>query len=494
MFQHGVASGDPLQDRVILWTRVTSDSTGPTETTWKVARDPELNDVVSDGTGVADPDRDYTVHVDAGGLSPGTTYYYAFEALGDRSPVARTRTLPGPGAEHMRIAMVSCASFNAGFFNVYGRIADRDDLDFLLHLGDYVYETPNMLKPPAPQPPEIGRPFDPLNECVTLEDYRRRYAQYHTDPDLLRLHHLYPIIPILDDHEYADGAWKAGSSWHRPDQGPYADRKAAALRARWEWQAIRPPDPEDPERIWRTTHFGDLVDLFLIDTRTHRDEPKSPPESQKPGRSNLGFAQRDWLIDELDASTARWRILGNASVMGQTWHENLPEEVRAPLALLKLLGDDGVGPDPDQWDGYPEERTMLLRHAAEHGFDNLVVLSGDVHVGLVIELHEDSFMGGEPLAVEFVTPSLTSMNLDDKMGWPRRTEQSLAIERATLASLPHWKWCDLDSNGYVVVDVTPDRVLAEFWLVDTVLNPSTHEELGASWMVEHGKAKAVPAD
>jgi alkaline phosphatase D len=492
-FRHAVASGDPLQDRVMLWTRVTSDAGGPIDVTWTLARDPELNDVVHAGTAIADPERDHTVHVDVADLEPATTYYYGFTALGEHSPTARTRTLPGEGVDHLRIAMVSCASYNAGHFNAYGRIADRADLDFLLHLGDYIYETPNVLPPGAPQPPEMGRPFDPVHQCMTLDDYRRRYAQYHGDPNIQALHLMHPIIGTVDDHEFADGAWRDGSSWHKPEvDGPFADRKAAAFRARWEWLPYRPPDPSDMTRVYRTVPLGDLADLFIIDTRTRRDDPEGPPERDDPARTQLGVEQRDWLFGELERSTARWRLLGNASVMGQTWSERLPESVTNALKLLKLAGPGGVEPDPDHWGGYPVERASLLRHF-EEPVGNLVVLSGDVHVGLAIELHEDASAGRDPVAVEFVTPSLTSMNIDDKMGWPRRDERSLAIERTAIETVPHWKWCELDSNGYVLIDVTPDRVLAEWWFVDTVLEPSTHEECGARWMVEHGRPWALPA-
>jgi alkaline phosphatase D len=490
VFPHGVASGDPLADAVVLWTRLTT-SEPRVETTWTIARDPACADIVETGTVTADAEHDHTLHVDATGLEPATTYYYSFRALGQTSPVGRTRTLPTGPTDHVRFAMVSCASFNAGYFNVYARVAERDDIDFVLHLGDYVYETPNVLPPGAPQPPDMGRPFDPIGECVTLADYRTRYAQYHVDGDLRALHHRHPIIPILDDHEYADGAWREGSSWHRPEQGPYADRKAAAVQARWEWLPCRMPDPSDPERVYRTVPIGDLADLLLIDTRTHRDIPVPKPAMDDPARTALGPKQRDWLLGELGTSRARWRLLGNASVIGQTWCEALPEVVRAPLATLRLLGDDGTGPDPDQWDGYPAERAALFRRIDERAVENLVVLSGDVHVALVIELHEDSFAGREPVAVEFVTASVTSMNLDDKMGWPRRSEPSRSIERETLRTLDHWKWCEFDSNGYMIIDVTPERLLGEWWFVDTVLQPSPHEELGARWMVEHGRPRAV---
>ena len=492
VFLHSVASGDPLQDRVILWTRVTTDDAKPADVTWKIATDAELRNVVNQGEAYAAPERDHTVHVDATGLEPGATYYYAFEALGEQSPVARTRTLPDAGVERLRIAMVSCASYNAGHFNVYGRIAEREDLDFLLHLGDYIYETPNVLPPGAPQPPEMGRPFDPLNECVTVADYRRRYAQYRTDPNVRALHLVHPIIATVDDHEFADGAWRDGSSWHKVEEkGPFADRKAAAFQARWEWMPCRYPDPDDLSRVFRSMSLGDLADLFIIDTRSRRDDPDGPPPRSDPARTQLGTEQREWLFGELQKSKAHWRLLGNASVMGQTWHPDLPADVCEALALLKLASADGVGPDPDHWGGYPIERSAILQQMREpHG--NLVVLSGDVHVSIAIELHEiDATPGQEPFAVEFVTPSITSMNIDDKKGWPRRDPRSIEMERAAVDTVPHWKWCEFDSNGYVIVDIDRDRVLGEWWAVDTVLKPSTNEERIASWKVEHGKPYAI---
>jgi len=491
VFRHSVASGDPLQDRVMLWTRVSTDGTKPVELSWRVARDDQLRDVVRRGEAASDPEADQTVHVDVDDLEPATTYYYGFEALGEQSPVARTRTLPGPGADRVRFAVASCASYNAGWFNGYGRIAERRDLDFLLHLGDYIYETPNQLPPGAPQPPDLGRPFDPLHECVTLDDYRRRYAQYRTDPDVQALHLTHPIIATLDDHEFADGTWREGSSWHRPEQGPFADRKAAGFRARWEWQPYRMPDPSDPTRVFRSVPVGDLAEIFLVDTRSRRDEPIAPPAMDDPARTQLGTEQREWLLRALDDSTAHWRLLGNASVMGQTWTEQLPESVRPALNALRLLGEEGSGPDPDQWDGYPAERATLLAHLRDHDMKNVVVLSGDVHVGLVIELHEDPIAGGDAVAVEFVTSSLTSMNIDDKMGWPRRDERSLALERTAVETLPHWKWCEFDSNGYVLVDLDRERLQAEWWFVDTVTAPSTHEELGGRWAVQHGSQQAI---
>lgn len=495
-FAHGVASGDPLEDRVVIWTRVSLPGPGDAEVDvdWTVSTDLDLSDLVASGTAQADAESDWTVHVDVDGLQPGTTYYYGFGALGRRSPVGRTRTLPGPGAAHLRLVSVSCAKYNAGFFNAYGRIAERDDIDFVLHLGDYIYEAAQ--KPPGSQTAaaDIGREVDPLHECVNLSDYRTRYAQYHLDPQLQALHAAHPMIATLDDHELADGAWRDGSVEHQADRdGDWASRRAQAFRARWEWLPARRPVPEEPERVFRAVYVGGIADLFLLDTRSRRDEPVPPPGMHDPGRSALGSEQRGWLVEQLAASTATWRLLANPSVLGQVWSDRLPASVRPVLAEVKLIRNDGEGADFDQWDGYPVERDHLLRHLTDHGIDSVVVLSGDVHVSLALEVRRDPFdPASPPVAVEFVTTSLTSQNVDEKMGWPPRTE-SIPIEQAMVEALPHLRWCELDSHGYVVVDVTRKRVIGEWWHVDTVLRPSTTERCAARWMVERGTA-ALSAD
>jgi alkaline phosphatase D len=198
---------------------------------------------VARGTATAHADKDHTVHVDAARLEPGATYHYRFETAAGVSPIGRTKTLP-EDCERVRFAICSCAKYNAGFFNAYASIAEHEQLDFLLHLGDYIYEASNM--PPKSQTPgaDIGRPFDPLAECRTLADYRRRYAQYRRDRDVQQLHLRLPMIATLDDHELADGAWAGGASEHHPgEHGPWEERRDAALRARWEWLPARPPRP-----------------------------------------------------------------------------------------------------------------------------------------------------------------------------------------------------------------------------------------------------------
>jgi phosphodiesterase/alkaline phosphatase D-like protein len=490
VFRHGVASGDPDVDRVVIWTRVTAGTGTPAELHWLLAADEQLSRPVADGTTIATADTDFTAQVDVDGLQPDTYYWYAFETSDERSPVGRTRTLPGAGVDHLRIAVVSCAKYNAGFFNGYARIADRDDLNFVLHLGDYIYEASQM--PPASQTPgaDIGRPFEPLHECRTLADYRLRYAQYRADRDTQRMHHAHPLLATLDDHELADGAWRGGADEHKPERdGPWSVRRAAAFRARAEWLPQRLPDPSEPDRVYRQVTLGGLADLFLIDTRSRRDQPAAGPALQDPARSQLGSAQREWLFAGLSESTTRWRLLANSSVMGQTWAPGITPEVRSGLRALKLINAE-AGPDPDQWDGYPVERDQLLQRLTGR---DAVLLSGDVHVGLANELRRSAAdPASDPAAVEFVTASLTSQNLDDKMGWGYRAG-SLAVEQQLLELLPQIRWCDLDSHGYMVVDVTPQRIDAEWWFVDGVLERSTGERLGKRFTVHFGSSRMQPS-
>jgi len=490
VFRHGVASGDPLQDRVVLWTRISTDDRAAIPVSWWLARDPEGTDVVAGGETRATAEADHTVHVDVGGLSSGTRYWYGFEAAGERSPVGRTLTLPDGHVERLRFAQCSCAKFNSGFFNAYGRIADRDDLAFVLHLGDYIYEASQT--PPASQTPgaDIGRPFEPRNECVTLADYRTRYAQYHADPDTRRMHAAHPIIATVDDHEFADGAWRGGSDEHKPDRdGSWEDRKAAAFRARWEWTPSRPPDPADLTRVFRSMRIGDLVELILIDTRSRRDQTARFEEMAKPTRSQLGAEQAAWLHEALGRHDTRWIVLGNGSVLSPLWRDGFPDAVLPGLLALKLVHKDGKGPDTDQWDGYPAERASIVEAIGRRPGD-VVVLSGDVHVGIAAELSADPYGDHRPVAVEFVTSSLTSQNLDDKMGWQPRT-QSLGIEQELLSGWPHIQWLDLDSHGYVVIEVTPDRVSAQWWFVDSVLESTDGEWRAAEFMAERGRPKLV---
>ena len=488
LFQHGVASGDPLADRVIIWTRLTTEAP-QARLHWLVARDPELRHVVAAGEATAEAEHDHTVHVDVAGLEAGTEYHFCFLAGGMASPVGRTRTLPGDGAERLRFAMCSCAKYNAGHFNAYARIAERDDLDFVLHLGDYIYEASQT--PPASQTasPDIGRPFEPRTECRTLAEYRTRYAQYRRDPDVQALHRRLPLIATLDDHELADGAWAGGATEHRDaEHGPWAARRDAALRARWEWLPARRPDASDPTRVFRSVQAGALAELMLLDVRSRRDEPVAGPAMHDPRRSMLGAQQRAWLEQRLAGTHAAWRLVVSPSIMSPTWVAEPREPLRTALLKLKLVHPDGTAPDEDQWDGYPAERASLLDRFAAH--DDVVVLSGDIHVSVAGELRHR----WDTVAVELTTPSLTSQNLDEKLGVEQRDPAIEAAEEALTEGLGP-EWCELASHGYVVVDVDPTRVRGEWWHVAGVLERTADERRAAAYEVPRGVAAVrAPAE
>ena len=489
LFQHGVASGDPTPRRVVLWTRVTAPpGRTPVAALWRVL-EADTGRPIANGQTRIRTEADNTIRVDVGGLSPDTRYRYEFEVDGESSPHGRTRTLPEESVASIRFGQVSCAKYNAGHFNACARLAERDDLAFLLHLGDWIYEASQT--PPASQTAsrDIGRPFDPIHECRTLDDYRQRYAQYRRDPDVQAISAAHPVISTVDDHEFADGAWRDGATEHRPERdGPWSERRANAFRAREEWLPVRRPDMADPERVYRSIRIGGLAELFMLDTRTRRDEPVPPPALGKKGRTALGPEQRAWLYDALRASRARWRLIANPSVMSRTWNDSLPAAAREALVKVKLIDTDGTGPDYDQWDGYPHERRELLDVISKLPESNVVILSGDVHVGLAAELAETP--AEPPVAVEFVNTSLTSQNLDDKMGWSLRKE-SLEIERAVLSGMPHLRYIDLDSHGYSIVELDREQLRFEWWTVDAVETSSPGQTLAAVMTVRHGEPRLI---
>ena len=490
-FAHGVASGDPLTDRVIIWTRVTTHD-AEVEVDWVVATDPELEDVVASGRTTTSRAHDHTVKVDVPGLTPGTTYHYAFRAGDDRSPVGRTRTAPVGAVDGLRLAFCSCAKYDAGFFNAYGRIADRDDLDLVVHLGDYFYEY--ATDPSNPGWDEaMDRRYLPPHDCKTLDDYRTRYAQTRLDPDCQRLHLLHATVHVFDDHETADDRWREGADNHDPAvDGPWEDRTAASLQAWYEWLPVRVVDPDDPSRIYRRLPLGDLADLLMLDCRTWRDEQTPPPAMYDQDRELLGEHQHRWLTDRLATSTARWKLIGNPIMVGQVYTNLLPGELAPPLAELGILTETegDVNASPDQWDGYPAARARLFSAIRRDRVGDVAFLSGDVHTSWAVELREDPSGRVEPLAVEFVTPSVTTPNLDEKLDDP--SVDIREVEERVREENPHIRWCEFDDHGYVVLDVRPDRLVAQWWAVATVLERSDEESLVSAWEVRSGTSRLYP--
>jgi alkaline phosphatase D len=497
-FLHGVASGDPLADRVILWTRVTP--LVPDERlqlSYTIARDPDLLDVVQTATVRTDIGRDYTVKVDVQGLQPGTTYYYRFQYKKSISPVGRTRTLPVGSIEHLRIAVASCSNFASGYFNAYRRIAERQDLDLVLHLGDYLYEYGSG---------QYGslRPLEPAHEIVTLEDYRQRHAQYKRDADSQEMLRQHPLVAIWDDHETANDAWQGGAENHQGDtEGTWPARVTAALQAYYEWMPVREVDRKNPRRENRRFVLGDLVDLFMLEERLNARSQQLPAtivtpfglafaqngEFLNPDRGLLGAKEEAWLVKGLRQSSARWKVLGQGVMFAQL------KAVGAPNAL-----GGGLYLNPDQWDGYLPARDRL--YAAVKGSDggpavnNLVVLTGDIHSSWASDLTQDPnnpdvvsggynpATGEGSLAVEFVGTSVTSPAFDDPLG------ETAAYLRS---QNPHFKYIDFNKRGYMLLDVTHQRVVCEWWHLNTVSAPDAGQSLAVAYQVLDGDQHLTPA-
>lgn len=344
-FNHGVASGDPLADRVILWTRVTPSFHGNVEIQWEVARDDDFRVSVASGSVITSAARDYTVKVDATGLRAGTTYFYRFRHGNTYSEIGRTRTLPSPGTAQVRFALFSCANYPAGYFHVYAEAARHDDLDAVIHVGDYLYEY-GMGEYATADAEALGRVPDPASETITLDHYRRRYAQYRGDPDLRAIHARHPFICVWDDHEIANDAYKDGAENHDgASEGEYALRRAAAVTAWYEWLPVREQEPGNPLRTYRSFDFGGLVALHMLDTRhVGRDQQLEYADFIDPttgafdaagfaaalgalDRQLLGPAQTHWLQQQLADSSATWQVLGQQVLMGRMF---LPAPLLTP--------------------------------------------------------------------------------------------------------------------------------------------------------------------
>ncbi|MDQ3895693.1 MAG: alkaline phosphatase D family protein, partial [Actinomycetota bacterium] len=442
-FRHGVASADPLPDGVLLWTRCTTDTRESVAVDWWASPTPHASDAVAAGTAEACPAGDFTVHVDVGGLEPATTYWYGFRVGAETSPVGRTRTAPAPGRplDHLRVGLTACANWPCGFFNAYANLAARE-LDLVVHVGDYIYENDRVSGSRR-----AVRAHRPRGVAVTLEDYRTRYAQYRTDPDLQALHARHPVVAVWDDHEIAGGAWRDGAHAHRRRHGPWEDRRAAAVQAYVEWIPVR---HRAPGTVHRAVGLGPLADLVMLDTRlAGRDRPPastSGPAARVIDRDAalLGEEQWRWLEGEIGGSRARWLLVGNQVMM-------------APLHALNVAG--GMGVNPTQWDGYPVERERFYDTMRRAGrTSNVAVLTGDLHSSWAADL---------PVGAEFVTPSVTTDSFARTV-LPSFPGASRLARRVFLAQNRHLRMADLDRHGYVVLEVTPERLQADFWHVDTI--------------------------
>jgi alkaline phosphatase D len=479
VFALGVASGDPLPDSVILWTRLVADPQAdggglpdqPLPVRWEVAADAEFTDVVASGDAVAEPALAHSVHVDASGLDPGTWYWYRF-AVGERlSPVGRTRTAPAAGDDpgRLRFAFASCQDFQAGFWPAYEHMA-AEDLDLVVHLGDYIYEGAPV--PGAVRTYVSAAPTD-------LAGYRRRLAEYKADPALQAAHARAPWVCTWDDHEVRNNY--AGDV---PDQGDEASttagqfhrRRAAAYQAYYEHMPLRvdPPDGADLT-LYRTLGWGGLARFYVLDGRQYRSDQACDsasdlglvcPESGEDDRTMLGADQEAWLGRALGASEATWNVLAQQTIVSP---------VVVPL-------EGAVGGNLDQWDGYGAARRRLVDQLRD--VDNPVVLTGDIHasgVGVVSEDPDDP--ASPPLVPELVGTSISS-------SFPAGLE---ALVEAAAAASPAIRYVEARRRGYVVCEVTPRQLRAEFRYVATVATPQADIATGATWLIAAGDPEPRPA-
>ncbi|HWW55627.1 MAG TPA: alkaline phosphatase D family protein [Sphingopyxis sp.] len=481
-FTHGVASGEPGANSVLLWTRYAAPN--DTALTAELSESADFARIAGGGSVTATGERDHTAKLVVRGLEPGRWYFYRFVTPdGTRSVTGRTRTLPAGPTSAFTIALFSCANLPFGWFNAYAHAAARNDIDLVAHVGDYLYEYPIGDYPSIKQAVP-GRDIQPAHEIVALADYRLRYAAYRSDPDLARLHQLFPMIAQWDDHEFTNDTWKGGAENHNEGEGEWGDRAAAAERAYREWMPVA-------DTRWRDYQVGDLATIFLPETRvTGRDRQFDVGEIvagggdpaaklrqfaetayRDPARQMMGSEQEKWLFDGLDASTkagTRWQVCAQQVVMGSLYTPpetrewfgaNMAENVRRRVETSLLAAKAGLPFNFDAWDGYPAARSRLLA-AAQRADADLVTLTGDTHNAWAFDLAED----GRPAGIEIAGQSVTSPGYENYTRGIADAQRVAALR----GSSPELKWANTQDRGYVSVQLTPDRVTANWHSVETI--------------------------
>jgi alkaline phosphatase D len=475
-FVSGVASGDPGPDRVVLWTRLALDALGENPlpprrlpVAWEIADDEGMRQIRRRGLTLSNPANDHSIHIEADGLKPGREYWYRFYAGGEASPVGRTRTAPAFGAapEKLRFCLVSCSQFEHGYFTAYKRVVE-DDPAFVVHVGDYIYEygTDEYVAPGGNVRHHIGP------EITTLVDYRRRYGQYHTDPDLLEARRLIPFITTPDDHEVENNyATSTSEQDHEPDQDPavFRQRRTAAYRAYAEWMPLRTTQVrrDGSLRLFRELPMGDLCDVIVADTRQFRtDQPcddvfrSDCPGMTDPAQTLPGLPQERWLVDRFARSRSRWNLLAQQVQMAQE------DFVEGP----------GAGYNPDSWDGYKASRDRVLAGIQRGGARNPVVLTGDVHQHYAADLRADFADPDAPVvAAEFVGTSVSSGG-----------DGNDRVQSAALRENP-WIKYNANRRGYVRFDITREQLRADLQVLPYVSKPDAPVATGASFVVEDGR-------
>ncbi len=478
-FTLGVASGDPLPDGVVLWTRLAPDPlaedggmpAAPAPVRWEIAADEGFTRVVQSGTATALPEEAHSVHVEVAGLEPARTYHYRFISGGVASETGRTRTAPalGSAVARVRLANVGCQNYEAGYYTAYRRVAE-EDLDLVIHTGDYIYEGKRK------RSPELVREH-PDHACQTLTDYRLRYALYKADPDLRAAHAAHPFAPVFDDHEVVNN-WAGLVDGHGHGGPDFMARRAAGLKAWYEHMPVRSAQrPKGPYiRITRTLAYGGLIGMQMCDTRQYRTPqpcgggtmPRCAADSDPHGQL-MNAAEEQWLRDRLAQSRARWNVIAQQVLMAELDRDMDPVVKRYAM---------------DKWDGYRAQRRRMLEYLAEARIANPIVLSGDLHRHIAAVLRPDFSRPETPVvAAEFVNTSISS-NGDGKprdkhdRAWPRQN--------------PHIAFA-ANQRGYVRHTVTASAWQADFVVLDKVTVRGAPAYTRASFVIEPGRSALLTA-
>lgn len=470
-FYHGVASGDPTLNKVIIWTKVTPEYHKVVNVQWELDTSIEFSDNPKTGSITTDSSSNYTVKVDVSGLDPNTIYYYRFKALGGMSPTGRTRTAPG-GDLAVRLAVISCTNHEEGYFNVLGHLADRDDITAVVHLGDYIYEYgPGTYGDTTLK----NRQHLPPHEIISLSDYRTRYAQYRLDPDFQRIHQMHPFISIWDDHEISNNAYVDGAQNHQYEEGDYVKRKSIAKQAYYEWLPVRGDTSGD---LYRKIYLSSQAELFMLDerlaARSKQVKDSSDMKWNSADQQMLGKDQFNWLIGQLSGSQSRWKIIGNQVIF-------------SPLSLRSLGESRSL--NMDAWDGYPAERNRLIDFLHLGELENVVFITGDTHCSWAFEVPYDlnSYSNegeGDVVALEFGTPSITSKNLDAYIS----TDSVQVVEKAYLddPDNPHLKYVNMRDHGYLELFVDSLQAVASWYYTTDIKTREAGIFSPASFSVQQG--------
>ncbi|MCA1931467.1 alkaline phosphatase [Rheinheimera sp.] len=516
-FLHGVASGDPLTDSLILWTKVTpAQQVDAVQLLLEVSDSPDFGKVQHQQLCLARKDANYCCKVDLTGLQPGRSYYYRFSDSNTVSATGHGKTLPAGSVSEVRFAVLSCSNYPAGYFHVYQQVAQQQ-LDAVLHLGDYIYEY-EQGGYATERSVELGRALaaDNQAEMVSLTDYRKRYALYRSDKDLQQAHANHSFICVWDDHEITNDAWTDGAENHQPDEGDYQLRKLNALQAYYEWMPIRPLVSGQQQSLSRSFAFGDLVDLHMLDTRIegrnqqleyahYTDKTSGAFDSQRfiadltnSKRTLLGQKQQQWLQAQLLRSKAQYQVLGQQVLMAKmmfpsellsAFSKPGPELVDkiAQLTALKqrvakgdtsLTAEDKkriesvVAYNLDAWDGYPYEREVIYKTALQQN-KQLVVLAGDTHNAWAASLHDQQ---GNKVGIELATPSVSSPGIETYLKLNTTQVEQLAAVLPTL--IDELEYCNLHQRGYLLVAFSKAQVDARWFFVDDITKKQYQTRLG----------------